>query len=144
MIILTNQSMNRLTGLIRLFWPSAIVLAVILYATLCQSPLGANEIPPIPHIDKLIHAIMMGGFFSAIIFDLQRADRSRIVTRRTMLAVAVGVMVFGGLDEIGQMLMDNGRSGELLDLVADWTGVWVAYFTAPPAIRGVLKISKTL
>lgn len=134
--------MSKTTNISRRFWPTAIVLAVILYATFSPDPIGADEIPPIPHIDKLIHAIMMGGLFSAIIFDLQRADRDRLVGIRTMVAVAIGVMIFGILDEIGQALLSNGRTGEIYDLGADWLGVWIAYFTAPPAIRKILKINK--
>lgn len=133
--------MNNIISLLRRFWPTAIVLAVILYATLTSDPIGADDIPPIPHIDKLIHAIMMGGLFSAIVFDLQRSHRSRRVSTRLMVTIALGVMAFGILDEIGQTMMANGRSGEIFDLGADWLGVWIAYFTAPPAIRKVLKIS---
>lgn len=130
--------MNRLTIFLRQFWPTLIVLAVILYGTLSSDPMGADSLPLFPHADKLIHAIMMGGLFSAIIFDMQRADRTHRVPVRTMLIVAIVIMVFGGLVEILQMTMDSGRSAELLDLLADWLGVWVAYFTAPPAIRAVL------
>lgn len=130
--------MNRLLDLLRQFWPTLIVLAVILYGTLSSDPIGADNLPLFPHADKLIHAIMMGGLFSAIIFDIQRADRSRRVAIRTMLIVAIVIMIFGGLVEVLQMTMDSGRSAELLDLLADWLGVWIAYFTAPPAIRKVL------
>lgn len=130
--------MNRLLDLLRQFWPTLIVLTVILYGTLSSDPIGADSLPLFPHADKLIHAIMMGGLFSAIIFDIQRADRSRRVTIHTMLIVAIVIMIFGGLVEVLQMTMNSGRSAELLDLLADWLGVWIAYFTAPPAIRKVL------
>ena len=130
--------MNRLLHFLRQFWPTLIVLTVILYGTLSSDPIGAENLPLFPHADKLIHAIMMGGLFSAIIFDMQRADRTRRVSVRTMLIVAIVIMIFGGLVEIIQMVMDAGRSAELLDLLADWLGVWVAYFTAPPTIRRVL------
>lgn len=126
----------------RKYWPTLIVLGVIFYATLSSDPLGADDIPPIPHIDKLIHAIMMGGLLSAIVFDMQRADKSIIVSQRTIVIIAIAVMAFSILDEICQSAMDNGRSGELYDLAADWVGVWVSFFTAPPAIRKVLKIKK--
>ena len=46
-----------------------IVIAVILYATLNDNPLGADELPIFPGADKVIHAIMFGGLFSAISFD---------------------------------------------------------------------------
>lgn len=132
--------MTKIKSFIVKYWPSLIVLGVILYATLSSNPLGADEMPAIPHIDKLIHATMMGGLVGAIIFDIQRADKSKLVDRKTLYVIAVSVMIFGGVDEIVQSSMDNGRSGDWLDLVADWTGVWVAFFTAPPAVRKVLKI----
>lgn len=126
---------------LRRFWPSIIVLGFILYATLSSDPIGAEDLPSIPHIDKLIHAVMMGGLTGAIIFDLQRADRSRRLPTKYLIVIAISVMIFSGVDEILQMSIENGRSGEWLDLAADWVGVWVAYFTAPPAVRACLKMN---
>lgn len=137
-----KTQMTKLKSFFLKFWPSLIVLGVILYATLSSDPLGADEIPAIPHIDKLIHASMMGGLVGAIIFDIQRADKNKIINRRTLILIASAVMIFGILDEIAQTTMANGRSGDWLDLVADWAGVWVAFFTAPPAVRKVLKIKR--
>lgn len=57
-----------------LFWlPSALVVAVIIYATLFPDPAGADELPDIPGIDKLIHAIMFGGMAGALAFDYCRS-----------------------------------------------------------------------
>jgi len=56
------------------WWPTALVVGVILYATLNSDPVGADRFPAIPHLDKLIHAIMFGGLFSAISFDRRRDD----------------------------------------------------------------------
>lgn len=122
------------------FWPSGIVFAVIMYATLSSDPIGADELPLIPHIDKLIHAIMMGGFAGAIIFDLQRSDRATILPRKRIIAIAVSIMIFSIFDEIAQAALTENRAAEVYDLLADWLGVWVAFFTAPPAVRKVLKI----
>ena len=44
-----------------------IVIAVILYATLNDNPLGADELPIFPGADKVIHAIMFGGLFLSLI-----------------------------------------------------------------------------
>lgn len=122
------------------YWPSCLVVALILYATLAPDPIGAEELPSVPHLDKLIHAIMMGGLFGAIVFDRQRSDRSRSVTKRELYWIAVFVMLFGAVDETVQGLMGLGRSGDIMDLIADWIGTWVAFLVAPPAIRRVLKI----
>jgi VanZ family protein len=51
-------------------------------------------------------------------------------------------MIFGAADELMQLLADNGRSGEWLDLAADIVGALVAVFAAPPAINAVLKDAK--
>lgn len=123
------------------YWPSLLTLAVVLYATLYPDPLDDNTMPPIPHLDKLIHAVMMGGLYGAIVFDTQRADRSKSLSRAFLIAVAVGVIAFGALDEVAQNAMGLGRSGDGLDFVADFVGVAVAFFVAPPMVRKVLKIN---
>ena len=114
-----------------------IVVAVILYATLNSDPMGADQLPAIPHIDKLIHAVMFGGLFSAIAFDRYRAGLS--IGTKPLLVIAIICAGAGALDEFGQEAMHNGRSADIVELVADCTGIAVAYFTAPPAIRKVVK-----
>jgi VanZ family protein len=52
-------------------------------------------------------------------------------------------MIFGASDELMQLLANNGRSGEWLDLAADIVGALVAVFTAPPAINAVLRSGKS-
>lgn len=123
------------------YWPSAIVIAVILYATFSSDPIVADSLPVFPHADKLIHSIMMGGLVGAVAFDYQRARKPvRSLDRRVMLAVTLGVMVFGVADELVQGALDNSRSSDFYDVLADWVGSWVAFFSAPPAIYGVLRI----
>lgn len=123
------------------FWPSMLVLAVILYATLNSDPVGADEVMLFPHADKLIHAIMMGGLVGAMAFDCQRRDRSRrVLTPRFMWTLFGIVAVFGLCDELLQAAIDNGRGCEAADFVADLVGEVVAVFLAPPAIFTVLKL----
>lgn len=95
--------------------------------------------PAIPHLDKLIHATMMGGMVGAIAFDYKRADRSRVLTFRFMALLAVSICLFGALDEIAQVTLTANRSGDWFDLLADIVGAWVAVILAPPAINAVLK-----
>jgi len=117
------------------------VLAVILYATLASHPIPDDTMPMIPHIDKLIHAIMMGGLTGAIAFDYQRARRSAyVLSPRIMLAIAAGVLIFSAIDECLQSALTAERTGDLLDLLADLLGILLALPTAPPAIRHLLKI----
>lgn len=118
-----------------------LTLAVVLYATLASDPMGADELPPIPYLDKLIHAVMMGGLLGAIAFDLQRRNCQRnVLTPATMWWLFAAVMAFSCIDEVAQGSMDMGRSYDPLDLVADAVGALVAVFAAPPAIRRVLRL----
>lgn len=133
--------MNKFITLLRRYWPSLLTLGVVLYATLTADPLDDTTLPPIPHLDKLIHAVMMGGLYGAVIFDRQRSDKTKSVDKRFRITLAYAIAVFCILDEIAQASMGLGRSGDPLDLIADWSGIAVAYFTAPPAVRSVLHLS---
>lgn len=130
--------MKRIKTFLCQYWPTLIVIGLILYATLSSDPTGDVSIE-IPHLDKLIHAIMMGGLVGAIAFDYKRAERQRQLTFRFMSTVAAYVMVACIADELAQTYLTDSRSGDVLDLLADWAGVWVAVFTAPPAVNRVLR-----
>lgn len=119
--------------------PSAIVIAVILYATLFPDPAGADMLPLIPHIDKLIHAIMFGGLAGALAFDYERTGLRKRPEPRVMLVCCVASLALGGAIELLQGAMGLGRGADWLDFAADAAGVAVAYFAAPPAIRAVLR-----
>lgn len=133
---------NRALCIIKNYWPSMAVVAVILYATLAEHPVPDNDLPLIPHIDKLIHVIMMGGLTGALAFDYQRARRAAsVLTVRVMLTIALGVLIFSAVDEILQSALTAERSGDPLDLLADAVGILVALPTAPPVIRRILHVN---
>ncbi len=120
------------------YWPSAIVFGIVVYATLFPHPLPEHSMPAIKHLDKLIHAVMMGGLSGAIMFDYYRAapGKNRLGIKPIML-ITIAVMGFSVIDEPLQLLC--GRSCDPLDLLADCTGCIVAAFTAPPSVRKVVK-----
>jgi len=100
---------------------------------------------PIPHIDKAIHAVMMGGLVGAVAFDIQRRDTSRyVLTFRLMACIWLGVAIFSAVDEIAQSTLTTARSGEPFDLAADLIGASAAVFLAPPAIRRALRVRRKL
>lgn len=133
--------MNGISTFFRRFWPSMIVVALIVYATVNDEPEGADLLPPIPYLDKLIHAIMFGGLFGALCFDIRRAGWA--LTRRTLLWLFVGCSLAGACDEVAQTYLTSVRQGDPTDWLADTAGIAVAYFTAPPAVRKVLRKEKS-
>lgn len=126
-------------NILRNYWPSALVCSVILYSTLASEPALADDLPKIPHLDKLIHAIMFGGFAGALCFDYSRCHACRKVNAKTMFIFSLVAIAFGGLIELLQNAMQIGRSGDWLDFIADTVGVIIAFFTAPIAVAAVLK-----
>lgn len=122
------------------YWPTMVCVAVVLYATLTADPMDGAELPLIPNIDKVIHAVMFGGLAGAAAFDWQRSHRGRNVGGRVMAVICALCAVFGCLDEIAQATLTEARSGDVLDFVADIAGIAVAFFAAPPAVRCVLGI----
>lgn len=132
--------MGHIFTFIRHWWPTGIVVMVILYATWWPDPVGAEEMPKIPHLDKLIHAIMMGGLTGALMFDYRRSSPSRRpLTTRAILAFTAAAMAFGTLDETVQGLLPIGRPADPVDLLADWAGCLIAAFTAPSVINRIFR-----
>ena len=129
---------------IRYFWPTAITLAVIVYATISEDPTLDLDLPLIPHLDKLIHAIMFGGLAGSAFFDLQRSNRSRRRGAAAMGLICLCVAVLGALDEVAQATLTAERAGDFYDWLADCTGIAVAFVAAPPAVRAVLHIKSNL
>ena len=124
---------------IRRWWPSALVIAFIVYATIFPDPAGVDKLPPIPYLDKLIHAIMFGGMAGALAFDYERAGQRQKPQPGVMAICCCIALAFGGAIELIQEAMHIGRAGDWLDFAADAVGCLVAYFSAPGAIAAVLR-----
>lgn len=123
------------------FWPSMLTLAVILYAVFASDPLPENTLPPIPHLDKIIHAVMMGGLVGAVAFDLQRRNkRVPKLSFKLMATIWLGVAAFSVFTEIAQSALTTARQGDIYDLAADLVGATAAVYLAPPVIRAVLRV----
>lgn len=142
MMTFGNKRKQRIspTTYLKQYWPSGLCLTAVLYATLASHPVGVDKLPLFPHIDKLIHCIMMGGLTGAIAFDYYRADTDRhSLTRCAMGIIAVSVAAFSIIDELAQSALTPNRSGDPLDLLADCVGIIIALLSAPPAIRAIIR-----
>lgn len=120
------------------FWPSLLTLAVVLYATWLPADIEPSNLPPIPYLDKLIHAVLFGGLCGAVIFDCKRRNRNSRLSRRTVWRVVAVVAAFAVVDEVVQGLLPIDRPSDYVDLLADWLGILIARFTAPPSVEKLL------
>ncbi len=136
--------MPALTKIMKL-WPkrwvtTALVVLAILYLTLVPRPLPDAGVE-IPGLDKVVHAVMFGGLaFVACIDEAQRRRGSfGQVARGKAWFIALLSAVFGGLVEIAQMAMGAGRSGDLLDFVADCAGAVAGMLLAARVLASLSK-----
>jgi len=73
-------------------------------------------------IDKWTHFIMYGGTCSVIWWEYLR-QHAAIDYHKLLLWAVVGMIILGGLVELGQAYLTTTRSGEWLDFLADSVGV---------------------
>lgn len=108
-------------------WSLTIVcFLAICWLTLAPQPLPDNDIPLFPGADKLVHAIMFGGFTLCIILDWNRRHGWPSKIYKTDWLAPLYASAFGIITEILQQEMNAGRSGDVWDLVADIAGAFLS------------------
>ncbi|OGX91696.1 VanZ family protein [Hymenobacter coccineus] len=76
--------------------------------------------------DTAAHAAVFGVMAALAWFSLRRQRRWPLLAQQAALAVLVGCVAFGGLIEILQYVMAQGRHAEWSDLISDGIGALVA------------------
>ncbi len=109
---------------LRIYWKVlgwSLLMLVLFLAPAGQLP----ESPEIPLFDKGVH-IFMFSVFSVFLFIARMTHRKiKLLNRNLMVYVFLSVLLFGMLIEISQSLLDLGRNGEILDLLADLAGFFI-------------------
>jgi len=120
---------------------TAVVTAAILWLTLAPHPLPETDMPLIPGLDKIVHASMFGGLYFVVGLDIainRLAHKKAVfplISGKTALMLALGIVAFGGLIELLQDAMALGRGGDLLDFIADAAGVGLSVWLTPNILR---------
>ena len=114
---------------------TTIVTLAIIYLTLVPKPLPDIRISLWEHTDKVVHAIMFGGFVAACCLDYMRKYQITAISKRNMLIIIAIASIFGGIIEILQNAMGIGRSGDYLDFIADFAGIMLFASISPAIIR---------
>lgn len=102
-----------------------VCACAILWLTLAPEPIGEEEIVLFPGADKLVHAIMFGGFALTLLIDLERKNGWKSLNDSTVWGAVWYSAAFGLLVECAQLLMGMGRSFEWTDFLADFAGAIV-------------------
>lgn len=114
---------------------TVIVALAIIYLTLVPKPLPDIQVPLWEHTDKVVHALMFGGFVAACCLDYMRKKQISHISKRIMLTIIIIATAFGSIIEILQNAMGLGRSGDHFDLIADFAGIIIFAAISPATVR---------
>lgn len=106
--------------------PTIVCLLAIGWMTLSPKPLGDVSVPLFEGADKLAHGVMFFGLTLCVLFDTLHARGCRRLGLPAVAVIAVVCMGIGVGVEFLQAYMDDGRSFEFLDMVADAFGAILA------------------
>lgn len=109
--------------------PSSIIIILITYLSLASNPLDINDISMFPGFDKLAHVIMYFGATCVFILDWANFKMPHHTKLNSELALTTFAILLGGLMEIAQLVMAQGRSFEVSDWFADIFGALAGWAT---------------
>ncbi len=116
---------NQIIGKLPIWVATTTVLAIILWLTLARFEMDSEDVPDIPHLDKLVHFIMFGGlaWISTLDYAVHRRKSGKTIR---IITVAFFAAFFSSLTgaavELAQGAMGLGRSADIYDWVADTAG----------------------
>ena len=124
-----NSALQYIKMLVRRYRLTLVVGVAILYLCLFKPP-HVSVLDGIPHIDKVVHALMYVVLCSLL--WLERQTSGGEISVRWSLLWAIGMPIaLGGVIELAQEYLTASRSGDWLDLAADAVGVLIAAAAGP-------------
>ena len=119
---------------IRKYPLSLLVIAAILFLSLFNPP--KTKLDSVTFIDKIAHVCMYSGLELVIWIEYLRHHKNLNWVKILFLGIIFPIML-GGLMEIAQMYLTQGRSGEWADFLADAIGVMAGAVAGYFAIRTI-------
>jgi hypothetical protein len=127
---------NRAKEFVLGYWRTAVVAVLILVFTLRQVPPELSHkfvLFQIPHFDKAVHFFMFMLMAMATAHDFVFRKKENVLNVNALLLYAVALpTVYGGVIELIQQYCTVSRTGDWLDLAADFLGaaVYAAFAVA--------------
>lgn len=104
---------------------SLVVLLCIVYLSLMKQP-STDGLELFEGADKVVHGLMYFGLSSMIWIEHLRKNRGVPIFGQIVCGAVVFPILWGGLMEIAQDYFTDDRACELLDFLANSTGVVLA------------------
>lgn len=107
-------------AILRGFWKTLLVAAIILYASLLRVP--HFTLPPVDYGDKWVHLLA----YALLSFTACWESKQSGLCGWRIILIAIGIpIIYGGIIEMLQAYWFYPRTGSWLDWIADCAGVLV-------------------
>ena len=108
------------------YFTTLIVFLAVCYLSLAPDPMPESQsIFDFPGSDKVMHFVMYCGLTATFCFDYYRSPTHRYNERIGFSITFIVATIAGGIIEILQHTMNMGRSGDVIDFLADTVGACV-------------------
>jgi VanZ family protein len=101
---------------------SVIAIVILVLSLTSPGTYSKLNIPPIPYLDKVVHALMYFALMAALIFE----NRDILKGASQYLILATIPMIFGAAIEMMQSVFTTNREGDLLDVAFNIAGIFLA------------------
>jgi len=107
--------------------PTAIMIAIVMYFTFADNPLGINALKHIPYAELIGHFVLYFIACLVFIFDYAKArlPHHSKVNQEIGIAVSTGVLAF--LMELGLMHLTGGYNYDLRNVYVACVGTLLAF-----------------
>jgi len=125
------------------YWKSILwVTFIFLVCLLPTSGSSKTLLFRIPHIDKVIHLLLFGVLGIALHSDFNIYLKGRNPNRHTALGIISFIALFGLSLELIQHFFMSTRSGQLLDLLANYIGYGLSIIVSPKTNLWLQKLNR--
>lgn len=124
-----RRMINKVKEMAHEYWRTAVVAVLILVFTMRPEPAKLAHdffLFKIPHFDKTVHFFMFMLMAMATAHDFVFRKKENVLNVNALLLYAVALpTVYGGVIELIQQYCTVSRTGDWLDLAADFLGAAV-------------------
>lgn len=100
---------------------SITVVLTVIYLSFFRPP-SVDNIPVIPHLDKVVHLCMYMGISGVLWFELLRNHKGKMVLWRAWVVGCIFPILFSGCVELLQEYCTTYRGGDWMDFIANTAG----------------------
>lgn len=122
-------------------WPSVIVYCIIFYLCCIFIPSESEIEMEVPYFDKVVHFFMYFGLTGLSAMFYIYCKKGVTDLKKLIIGAFIIPILYGGLIEIIQAYLIEGRSGDWFDFAADVVGSTVGLLIAL-RYRGILLLKQ--